>query len=74
MLNTKKRDMFRLKKKMVKEWPEQRNHIEEMKREIKKLQEQLHDQEDKLADGHKNSAILADLYERGIIDQEGNLN
>ena len=74
MLNTKKRDMFRLKNKMVKEWPEQRDHIEGMKREIKKLQEQLHDQEDKLADGHKNSAISTDLYEKGIIDQEGNLN
>ena len=73
MLNTKKREEWRSKKRMIEEWPQQKDQIVEMRKEIEKLHQQLESQVKDLKQGHKNEVIVGQLYNKGIIDREGNL-
>ena len=53
---------------------EQKDLIDNMRNEIEKLQDSLREQSEKLEAGKKNDAILRRLFEKGIIDNEGNLH
>ena len=58
---------------MIEEWPQQKDQIVEMRKEIEKLHQQLESQAKDLKQGYKNEEILGQLYNKGIIDREGNL-
>ena len=73
MLNTQRRDDWRAKKEMINEWPKQRDLINNMRNEIEKLQDKLSEHEDLIADKDKNQEILSRLFDKGIIDEDGNL-
>ena len=44
-----------------------------LRKEIIDHQEKLQDQEANLNIGKKNDYILANLYDKGVIDQDGNI-
>ena len=44
-----------------------------LKSEIEKLAEELDRKSDEAQDENKNRELLSDLYEKGIIDEEGNI-
>ena len=44
-----------------------------MRKEIEKLQDKLSEHEDLIADKDKNQEILSRLFDKGIIDEDGNL-
>ena len=64
MLNTQKRNDWRMKKQEL---------LEDMRQEISQLNSKLKQQDGKLKEEEKNSNILAHLFDKGIIDQDGNL-
>ena len=58
---------------MIKEWFLQKDQIEEMRKTIEELHQELYSQAKELRKVHKNEEILGKLYEDCIIDREGNL-
>ena len=44
-----------------------------LKAEIEKFAEELDRKRDEAQDENKNKELLSDLYEKGIIDEEGNI-
>ena len=73
MLNTQKRNDLRMKKQIIKERPGQQELLEDMRQEISQLNSKLKQQDENFKEEKKNSNILAHLFDKGIIDQEGNL-
>ena len=62
-----------IKEIMIKEWPHQKDQIEEMRKTIEELHQELDSQAKELRKVHKNEEILSKLYDDIIIDREGNL-
>ena len=58
---------------MIKKWPEQQQLIDEMRKEITSLKSEIHNQRGELEEKKVNNEILAELFEKGIIDSDGNL-
>ena len=72
-----------LKKKLLRDQKEERNRIEEekeqalltiepMKEKIMELKNELQEKEKELNEFNKDSEILRNLFERGVIDIDGN--
>jgi hypothetical protein len=74
LLNTHARDE-RLKKEELDEEEKRKvnEHIGDMVSEIEVLKEELDKKEEELAKSNKQSSILHDLFEKNVIDREGNL-
>ena len=62
-----------MKKQIINEWPGQQELLEDMRQEISQLNSKLKQQDRKLKEEEKNSNILTHLFDKGIIDQDGNL-
>ena len=73
MLNTEAREAWRIKKEMLEIWPSQQRLLEDMKKEINRLNQEIHHQKNDIEKNDKNNEILGILFEKGIIDSEGNL-
>ena len=73
MLNSSKREEWRTKKKMIKEWPEQQDSINQMVNEIENLQHELDEQIVSLMKGREirkswpNSLKMVLLMVKGIF-------
>ena len=73
MLNAFKRRDWHDKKEKIKKWPEQQQLIDEMRKKITSLKTEIHNQRAELEEKKSNNEILAELFEKGIIDSDGNL-
>ena len=73
MLNTKKRTEWRAKKEILKQWSKEQELMDAMKEEIADLRLEVQKQKDETFLYEKNNAILGDLFEKRIIDKDGNL-
>ena len=71
MLNTIKRDERRVQKALFKQLVQGRDKMTEMENEIMRLQNQLQDFDTIRAENTKNNHILADLFNKNIIDVNG---
>ena len=80
---SKGRSHHLLRKKLLRDQREEKNKIEEekeqallsitpMRREIDELKQELQNKEKELMEFNKDSEILRSLYERGVIDLDGN--
>ena len=57
------------KKKYIEMW----NENEYLKSEIEKIEEELERRKNDGEENKRNRGLLSDLYERGIIDEDGNI-
>ena len=73
MLDTIKRDQRRADKVLFEKFTKEQDFVEEMKKEIEKLQEEVKQNEFKIAEATYHKDILSNLYGKGIIDKDGNL-
>ena len=73
MLNTEAREAWRVKNEMLENWPSQQKLFEDMKKEINRLNQEIQHQKNGIEKNDKNNEILGVLFEKGIIDSEGNL-
>ena len=73
MLNTKKRNEWRTKKEILEQWPKKQDLIEDMREEIANLRDEIQKQKETIIQSEKNTKILGDLYDNGIIDNDGSL-
>jgi SMC interacting uncharacterized protein involved in chromosome segregation len=73
-LNTTRRDE-RLAKEALEEEMKEKNEkcLDDMKHEIAALKTELEEKHEQLEEHAKNTSILHDLFERNIIDKDGNL-
>ena len=80
---SKGRSHHLLRKKLLRDQREEKDKIEEekeqallsitpMRREIDELKQELQNKEKELMEFNKDSEILRSLYERGVIDLDGN--
>ena len=60
-------------KEMLESWPSQQRLLEDMKKEINRLNQEIKHQKNDIEKNDKNNEILGVLFEKGIIDSEGNL-
>ena len=51
---------------------EESKEVESLKDEIKNLTQQLKKKEEEIKDNEKYGDLLSDLFQKGIIDEEGN--
>ena len=63
MLNTIKRDQRRVDKVLFEKFAKEQDFVEEMKKEIEKLQEEVKQNEFKIAEEDHYKDILSNLYE-----------
>ena len=73
MLNTVKRDERRAQEALFKQLVQGRDKMAEMENEIMRLQNQLQDFDTIRAENAKNNQILAGLFDKNIIDVNGDL-
>ena len=73
MLNTIKRDERRSEKALFKELLKERDMIQNLKKEVFTLQDELNKCNFDKAEANKNRDILANLYDKKIIDEFGNI-
>ena len=71
MLNTIKRDERSVQKALFKQLVQGRDKMTEMENEIMRLQNQLQDFDTIRAENAKNNHILAGLFDKNIIDVNG---
>ena len=73
MLKTKKRTEWRAKKDILKQWPTKQELMDFMTEEIANLHREVEEQKEEIIKNEKNCAILGDLFDKGIIDKDGNI-
>ena len=73
MLNTAKRDERRAEKTLFKKLLNEHDMIQDMREEITKLQKELNEQKFNQEEAEENKRILAELYNKEIIDNFENL-
>ena len=73
MLNIAKRDERRADKTLFKKLLNEHDMIQDMRDEITKLQKELNEQKFNQEEAEENKRILADIYDKEIIDNFGNL-
>ena len=73
MLNTVKRDKRREEFSHFKRLKEESADISNLKQQIIAMKRELNKQEEKIREDQKNENILANLYDKGVIDENGNI-
>ena len=73
MLNTVKRDERRANKSLFKKLLAEHEMISDMKEEVSKLRDELKRCQVDKEEADKNKEILANLYDKQVIDDFGNL-
>ena len=73
MLNTVKRDERRANKSLFKKLLAEHEMISDMKEEVSKLRDELKRCQLDKEEADKNKEILANLYDKQVIDDFGNL-
>ena len=73
MLNTVKRDERRANKSLFKKLLAEHEMISDMKEEVSKLRDELRRCQADKEEADKNKEILANLYDKQVIDDFGNL-
>jgi exonuclease I len=74
MLNTSRRDKRLADKKAEEEkWDQANDYMKKMEAEIEDLKNDLQKRSEKDEENEKHAAILQDLWERKVIDADGNL-
>ena len=58
---------------MLESWPFQHRLLEDMKKEINRLNQEIQHQKNDIEKNDKNNEILGVLFEKDIINSEGNL-
>ena len=73
MLNTQKREEWRAKKEIFNNWLSNKRLLDDKKNEILMLQSEVEENKKQIERNKKHSDILANLFEKGIIDKDGNI-
>ena len=73
MLNTTKRDEAKAKNLQFEHLLKEKDLVDSLKNEVYTLQQELKEYEEEKEENARNKDILWDLYDKGVIDKDGNL-